>query len=120
MRKKINDNKILDYVFTSSEASILWGLESSTVKKACQSDTIYCRKSGRSWLVTDKSMNDRFGKILDRIVKGKHKNPVEGLLRLYTLNEIDIVDIKFKLPLPPKIRMDTIDKIQDIDDVDCE
>lgn len=42
---------VLDEVLTAAEAAALYGLDDSTVKKACQEMRILARKSARTWLV---------------------------------------------------------------------
>lgn len=52
-------------IFTAAQAARLWGLDESTVKKACeQKRLIYgeeCKKSGRPWIVTRAGMERLYG-----------------------------------------------------------
>jgi len=52
---------ILEQVFTATEAAQLWGLDASTVKRACQKGRLECRKSAGTWLVTKESMKKAYG-----------------------------------------------------------
>lgn len=62
----MNKQKItIDEVFTASEASSLWGLESSVVRKTIERGKFQegeYRKSGGTWLVTIAGMERVFGK----------------------------------------------------------
>jgi excisionase family DNA binding protein len=51
----------LNEVLTAAEAAALWGLDDSTVKKACQKGRIEARKSGRVWLITRTDMEKVYG-----------------------------------------------------------
>jgi len=58
-------NNLLPRVLTAAEAAIVWGLDRSTVKKACQQGrftTEECRKSGKNWLVTTDGMERVYGR----------------------------------------------------------
>jgi hypothetical protein len=51
-------------IFTAPEAAQLWGLDASTVKKACQVGrftTDEARKSGGTWMITREGMNRAYG-----------------------------------------------------------
>jgi len=51
-------------ILTAAEAARLWGLDSSTVKKACQQGRFTAeeaRKSGKNWLVTVEGMRRVYG-----------------------------------------------------------
>ena len=55
---------ILCEVVTAPEAAALWGLDDSTVKKACQAGrfaTHEARKTGKVWLVTKDGMERVYG-----------------------------------------------------------
>ncbi len=54
-------NEVLSEVITASEAAKMWGLDVSTVKKACQQGRIECRKSSGTWLVTCSGMEKLYG-----------------------------------------------------------
>lgn len=45
----------------ATEAATLWGLEASTVKRACQQGRMPARKSGGTWLVTKAGMERVYG-----------------------------------------------------------
>ena len=54
----------LDDVFTAAEAAALWGLDESTVKKACLQGRFRhyeAKKSGWPWLVTRQGMERLYG-----------------------------------------------------------
>jgi hypothetical protein len=54
----------LNDIFSAAEAARLWGLEETTVKKACQAGRFlpdeYVKK-GRDWLVTREGMERLYG-----------------------------------------------------------
>ena len=103
---------ILDNVFTASDAATLWGLEKSTVKKACQNGLITeCKKSGRPWLVTRSAMDLKYGNILDRVIKNNHNAPVNGLIYLYQSGEISNTDLS-NLALSGIIKSEVLDTIK--------
>lgn len=60
----------IDDIFTTKEASELWGISQETVKKACTGQRNLpprftedeCRKSGGAWLVTRQGMERVYGK----------------------------------------------------------
>lgn len=60
---------ILREVFTAAEAAELWGLDITTIKKACAGQKgilpIFtareCRKSRGTWLVTKAAMEKKYG-----------------------------------------------------------
>ncbi len=55
----------IDDILTAPEAAKMWGLEESTVKKACQQGRFYpheARKTGKVWLVTRAGMERVYGK----------------------------------------------------------
>ena len=54
-------SEALNEVLTASEAATLWGLDASTVKRACQQGRIEARKSGKVWLVTFVEMERVYG-----------------------------------------------------------
>ena len=54
-------DKALIEVFTATEAAQLWGLDASTVKKACQQNRTECKKSAGTWLVTRSGMEKLYG-----------------------------------------------------------
>lgn len=61
-------------IFTAAEAATLWGLDPSTVKRACQQKRFTseeCRKSEGTWLVTESGMIRLYDsvKMHDPIVK---------------------------------------------------
>ena len=61
------DNTAADITdtMTAAEAAIVWGLDRSTVKKACQQGrftTEECRKSGKNWIVTTDGMERVYGR----------------------------------------------------------
>lgn len=108
----------LNEVFTAPEATILWGLADRTIRKACTEQRLpsdHCRKSGRDWLVTKQGMDQAYGTILERIVHGKHNSPIDGLVYLYQLEEIDKIDIQIKLTLPPLIRRQALDRVMELE-----
>ncbi|WP_018305491.1 helix-turn-helix domain-containing protein [Desulfitobacterium hafniense] len=54
----------LDDVFSATEAAALWGLDESTVKKACLQGRFHhyeAKKSGWPWLVTRQGMERLYG-----------------------------------------------------------
>lgn len=61
----------IDDIFTTKEASELWGISQETVKKACTGQRNLpprftkdeCRKSGGTWLVTRQGMERLYGKL---------------------------------------------------------
>lgn len=65
MRFKIANGRIfIGKVLTATEASEVWGLNESTVKKACQQGRFTdqeARKSGGTWLVTITGMERIYG-----------------------------------------------------------
>lgn len=57
-------SQLLDLVYTAVEAAEIWGLGSSTVKRACQTGRFApweARKSGGIWLVTRAGMERVYG-----------------------------------------------------------
>ncbi len=57
---------MLNDVYTTTEASKLWNLEESTVKKACQKGLFKnneYRKSENTWLVSKYAMYERYGSL---------------------------------------------------------
>ena len=57
---------MINDVYTTTEASKLWNLDESTVKKACQKGLFNnegYRKSENTWLVTRYAMYERYGAI---------------------------------------------------------
>lgn len=61
---KLATNPKIGAIITASEAAQLWGLDSSTVKKACQQGKFSdheARKSGGTWLVTVEGMERVYG-----------------------------------------------------------
>jgi hypothetical protein len=60
----IINEKLIGNTLTASEAAALWGLDPSTVKKACQQGKFSdheARKSGGTWLVTVEGMERVYG-----------------------------------------------------------
>ena len=59
--------KELDYILTFAEASDLWGLDSSTLRKLVTTkklvDGVDYRKSGKVWLITRSAMERIYGEI---------------------------------------------------------
>ena len=58
----------LEDVFTVTEAAKKWGLDVSTLRRACEEYGIFkrnveCRKSGSTWLITRKGMERVYGKL---------------------------------------------------------
>lgn len=66
----MKENKItIHEVLTASEASTLWGFESSAVRKSIERGKFQedeYRKSGGTWLVTYPAMERVFGKAKDK------------------------------------------------------
>ncbi|WP_277301210.1 helix-turn-helix domain-containing protein [Veillonella montpellierensis] len=62
---------ILDHVFTTAEASHLWGIHRDTLKKCCIGQkglpprfmADECKKSAGVWLVTRQGMERLYGKL---------------------------------------------------------
>ena len=60
----------LEDIMTTAEAAERWGVDASTLKKACTGQRGYpprftteeCRKSGKIWLVTRAGMERLYGK----------------------------------------------------------
>ncbi len=65
------DNDVLKEVLTAAEAADLWNMDVSTVKKACNTNRIECRKSKGTWLVTKKGMEQLYGEMPNPIETGK-------------------------------------------------
>ena len=60
----MSEKDIFEDLLTAVEAAELWGLEESTVKKACQQGRFEpheARKMGRVWLVTREGMERLYG-----------------------------------------------------------
>jgi hypothetical protein len=56
--------KYLEEALTAPEAAALWGLDDSTVKKACQAGRFEpheARKTGKVWLITRSGMERVYG-----------------------------------------------------------
>lgn len=59
----------INNIFTTAEAAKLWGLDPSTVKRACQQKRFTseeCRKSEGTWLVTERGMIRLYGSLKER------------------------------------------------------
>lgn len=68
-REAVDATANLNDILTAAEAARLWGLDSSTVKKACQQGRFTAeeaRKSGHNWLVTVEGMRRVYGEAKDR------------------------------------------------------
>jgi hypothetical protein len=66
--------EIFNKVLTASEAAELWGLDPSTVKRACQQGRFTAseaRKSGGTWLVTVEGMKRVYGPVQGRLENKK-------------------------------------------------
>ena len=56
---------MINEILTAVEAAALWGLEASTIKRACQQGRFApeeARKSEGTWLVTKEGMERLYGK----------------------------------------------------------
>jgi hypothetical protein len=61
MLKIENYDPVLDKVFSTREAEMLWGLEIGTVRAALSRDIVQGRKSWRTWLVSRRDMEAHYG-----------------------------------------------------------